>query len=239
MFVSAAVALLWTFGATLRTLLDVGLVVAGLVPAAIRATPSLYLKWVKSRFWVANMPATWELSARFEQFHDGSTVESVLTSIRKIVPDSSILAQSQTRIVVRTRRFVLEISEPVVASNASENEENIALSVAPVTVGYRDSRRVLEHQLLPLVEAVRNDLGARMASYGLRVDLPEQNPYLGLYFQSFKTIALQEFRVQFALPTSAATKVVVGKERVTVISDALEQFRQAIAAALAFRVPEG
>jgi hypothetical protein len=236
-FVSATVALLWTFGATLRTLLDVVVVVLSLVPAIVRATPALYLRWIKARFWAANTPATWELSARFQQFASDADVDSVAACVQRRSPQSTVLASTQGRTVIRLRRFVVDISEPVVLSNAAQDEPEIFIAIAPVTIGYRDSKRFLERELLPLIEAVRDDVGARWAAYALRVDLPEQNPYVGLYLQSFRSAPIQEFRIQFALPATTATKIVVAKERVTVMSDTIEQFRQAVSAALAFRVP--
>jgi len=236
-FVTASIGLLWAFGATLRTLLDIGVVATSLVPAVIKATPALYLRWIKARFWTANTSATWELTARFHEFGSAASAGSVASAIQSRSPQSTLLAKSDVRAVIRLRRFVVEVSEPVAYSNAAETQPEISVSVSPVTVGYRDSRRFLERDLLPLIEAVRDEIGARSAAYGLRVDLPENNPYVGLYLQSFTSAPIQEFRIQFALPPTTATKIVVAKERVTVMSDTIEQFRQAVAAALAFRVP--
>jgi hypothetical protein len=236
-FISASVTLLWAFGGTLRTVLDISIVVLGLVPAIVRATPTLYLRWIKARFWAANTPATWELSARFQQFAAEASVDSVTACIRRTSLQTSVLANTHGRVIIRLRRFVVEVSEAVDLSNAAQDEREIFISVAPVTVGYRDSKRFLEYELLPLIESIRDDIGARWAAYGLRVDLPEQNPYVGLYLQTFRSAPIQEFRIQFALPATAATKIVVAKERVTVMSDTIEQFRLAVGAALAFRVP--
>jgi len=237
-FIAATAGLFWTYGVTARTLVDLALVIAGLVPAILRATPGLYVRWKKLQFWSGNIPTTWEVNARFKDFTSGATVEQVGAHLQTTTPGTTRLAESPGRMVLRTQRFVVEVSAPVVLSNSAEHDDEIAISVAPVTVGYRDSRKFLERDLLPLIERVRDHVAARWASYSLRVDLPEKNPYVGLYLQQFTTAPIQEFRIQFALPVSNATKIVVGKERMTVVSDTVEQFRQAISAALAFRIPE-
>jgi hypothetical protein len=238
-FVTATIGLFWAFGAGVRTIFEIALVVFGLVPAVVRATPRLYVAWTRARFWAANVPATWDVNVRFQRFAQGSTIETLARYIQHRSAEVTLLARNDARIVLRTRRFVVELSGPSGTAESLPLEDELSISVAPITVGYRDSTRFLEHDLLPLMESCRDHVGARWASYSLRVDLPERNPYVGVYLQSIPVAPLQEFRIQFALPTAKDTKIVVGRERLTVISDTLEQFRKAVGAALAFRVPEG
>ena len=236
-FVTATVGLFWSFGAGFRTLFEIALVVLGLVPAVVKATPRLYISWTKARFWIGNVSATWDLSIRFQKFAGDATLNELVGHIQRRMIGTTILVQSDVRAVLRTRRFVIEVSAQAAQMHMGLQDPELALSIAPVTVGYRDSTRFLEQQLLPLIESCRDALGARWASYSLRVDLPEHNPYVGVYLQNIPLTPMQEFRIQFALPDATETKIVVGKERLTVISDTLEQFRRAVGAALAFRVP--
>lgn len=90
-----------------------------------------------------------------------------------------------------------------------------------------------------MIEKARTELGASWGSYALRVDLPERNPFYGLYLQQFNLEAIRDFKIEFQVPARTEhSRVVVAKQQLTVVSDTLEGFRSAVSAALAFRIPE-
>jgi len=239
----AGAALLIRYGPSLRTFLEVGLLAGTLFSEIVKRTPALYLRWKRSQFYIANTAATWDLAVRFETPRLDGDLVGLTQDLLKWSGDGAVISQDQRRTVFRImRRFVVELSSPLPATPGSgvDSGREVDLSISPVTIGYRDSQKFIDDELMPLIERVRNAIGAEWASYTLRVDLPEANPYFGLYLQTFRSGAIQDFRLQLAVPAREKTaKILVSRDRMTVIAESLVQFRTAIRAALAFRVPEG
>lgn len=238
-----AAALLVVYGLTLRTLLDIALVAGTLLPELLRRIPSLYLRWTKFRFYLANSTATWDISIRLEGVGSAIDVPALAQDLMRWANDGAIISQESNRVVLRVlRRFVVDLAVPRIPTpgRLDDHGGEIDVAIHPVTVGYRDSHRFLDDELLPLIEKVRELVPSNWASYTLRVDLPESNPYFGLYLQTFDSGAIQDFRIQFVVPSrDDSTKILVAKTSMTVIAGTLEQFRTAISAALAFKIPEG
>lgn len=240
---AAAVTLFAAFGVGWRTWLEVALVVGALLPLVVRHSPKLYLLFSKLRFFVANVPSTWDLSVRFADHQYTGDSESLARNL--IVwagGNSAIIANSGTRTVARLlRRFVLEIATeggdfPGIPENLSRAA--IEITIFPVTVGYRHSKRFLDDELLPMLEEVQRLTKADWVSYALRVDLPERNPFYGLYLNQLNVGAVRKFGIEFAVPTkSKHARVTVAKSGLTVVSDTLDGFRRAASAALAFQIP--
>jgi hypothetical protein len=236
--------LLWNFGAGGRTLLDIAIIIGSITPYIIRRIPRLYLGLCKAAYAIKNTPATWEMSVQFKQVPANLSLESLSDQlIQWGGNESALIAKTPNRVVVRLmRRFILELYMPVPTDNI-ETENNgfpeLALSMSPITVGYRDSKRFLDNELLPLVEKIQGELRSSWVSFGMRVDLPERNPYYGFYLQQLKLDAIKDFKIEFVLPGhNEFSRVTVSKDRLTIVSDTIEGFRLAIAAALAFKVPE-
>lgn len=241
---TAAVGVLFVvFGTGWRTWLEVVLVVGALLPLVVRQTPKLYLLLAKLRFFITNGPATWDLSVRFaEHQYRGNSHSLARDLISWAGGESGIISSTDNRVVVRLlRRFVLEIASsagefPGVPDNLEQTA--IEITVLPVMVGYRHSKHFLDDELLPMLDRVQRTTKADWVSYALRVDLPERNPFYGLYLSQMNVDAVRKFTIEFAVPTkSKDARVTVAKSGLTVVSDTLDGFRRAASAALAFQVP--
>ena len=170
-------------------------------------------------------------------------LQEISTDLIQWAGEGAIITQTPNRSVIRLmRRFVVEIAAPSVlgAETPGDDEPELDVSIAPVTVGYRDSRTFIEDELLPLLERLKDRVGSRRALFSLRVDLPKQNPFYGLYLQQLNLNSVADFKIEIHLPNnSQESRVTVGKKRMTIVSDTLEGFRAAMAAGLAFKVPQG
>ena len=227
----------WTFAA------NVALTVFALLVIIVPRTPSLYLGLWKLRFRLLNTPATWDLSVQFGEPSAGTAVEELaIELVRWGREGSTLVSSARNRAVVKLRsRFVVEISTQSADLEIPgvESRADIHVGILPVTVGYRDSERFLNEQLLPVLGWVRDQMRPSWMSYALRVEFPEKNPYFGLYLQRFRLGVVRDFRVE--LETAAAAgrgRVTVGTHCITITSSTVEDFRNAASAALALRTPE-
>lgn len=72
------------------------------------------------------------------------------------------------------------------------------------------------------------------------MELPGDNPFFGLYVDQLKLRHVQDFKIEVQIPTrSSATRVTVGRDRMIVVADTLENFRAGTVAALAYQLPRG
>lgn len=242
-FVAVAASLLLLFGWSARTLVEMVLFWLAFTPTLVRHTPRLYLTYSKAKFWIRNTPSTWELSVRYDAVTRVDRLDSFSQDLISWAgEDSGLITRSSSRAVVRLRRrFVLEAHlDEGVPDLAQEQTApcTLHLAFAPLTVGYRDSRSMLESDLLPLLEHVRDEIEPRSVVYSLRIDLPSRNPFYGLYVEQLGGDKVTDFRVEFRIPAAArGGHITVGKNRLTILADTLDSFRNASAAALALRVP--
>jgi hypothetical protein len=237
-----ALGLIAAFGVGVRTWIEVGLLAVALLPVVVEQIPALYLRIRRARFWLLNTAATWDLSVRFSSRTPQDASELAAHAIQWGGANSSLISSTGGRSVARIMsRFVVEFHTPALSvDSASPSNSEVNVAVSPVTVGYRDARRFLDNELLPLLDKLRELVSAERVSYSLRVQLPEQNPYFGLFLKQLRSDVVADFRVNLEFPSRAGSStVLVGKDRLTVTAPSLEAFRTASVAALAFKVPEG
>lgn len=240
---TGAAVLVGLFGASVRTFIEVGLLAAILAPEAVRRSPRLYLAWHRLIFTLRNTPATWDVHVQFRldsQVDLASVVDGLMAWAGR---DSTVMASEGGRFVLRImRRFVLELhqGEQGLGTPLEQEGAQTDVSIAPFTIGYRTSRGVLEGQLMPLLERLRDLLRPSSVVYSLRVDLPGDNPFFGLYADQLKLHHVQDFKIELQIPTNShPTRVRVGTDRMIVIADTLENFRSGTVAALAYQLPRG
>lgn len=241
--VVGAVVLVGVFGTSARTLIEIFLLVVALLPAVVRRTPRLYLLWHRLQATVRNTPATWDVHLQLR--HSGPVdLQAIAESLVKWSGrDGAIMASEGGRYLVKVlRRFVVELhaSETGEGTPLSTGSGQVDVSLAPFTIGYRTSKAILEEQLIPLLECVRDQVRPSSVVYSLRVDLPGDNPFFGLYLDQLKLHHVQEFKVEVRIPTKTTdTRVVVARDRMTVVADTIENFRAGTVAALAYQLPRG
>lgn len=236
--------LLLIFGPVARTVLEIAIVIGGIIPFLIRRVPWLYLSLWKGVYAIKNTPATWDMTVQFDKISQPFCLETLSQELIQWGGNgSSLIAKTPNRVIIRLlRRFVLELYTPATPIDCEEGLEvlpGLAVTMTPITVGYRDSKHFLDTELLPLLEKIQRHLSAPSVTFAMRIDLPQKNPYYGLYIQRLRLDAIDDFTIKFLLPgLNKASRVTIAKDRLTIVSDTIEGFRLAVGAALAFKVPE-
>jgi len=242
LFLLGSAALLAVFGPDGRTWLEIGLIAGGLLPVVVQQTPRLYLSYTKLKFHIRNSPTTWDLSFRFRPAASSVDLSAIGQQLLQAFPGGAIIASTTNRLVVRVlRRYVLELALVPPGLEHPEEMQQLELeaTIAPVTVGYRDSKRLLDRELLPLLNRLQSLAASTWSCYTLRVDLPDNNPFFGVYLHQLNLSSIENFNIVFQVPFhDTQNRVLVAKERLTIVSESLDAFRLAILAALAFKVPE-
>ena len=240
----AVLVLFVAFGPGVRTILDALLIAGAAFPAIVRHIPKLHLAITKTWYAITNTSATWELQVRFSGIRDQRSPKLLGRALISWAGgDSSFVSQAQDRCVLRIgHRFVLDVYAPAQRDGmlpGGVDDSEVSISVAPVTVGYRNSRRFLDKELLPLLERCSTELRASRALYGLKVGFPGANPFYGIYIQRLRLSSVREFKIEFQLsPLQGSGRIVVGKKGIEVVSESVSGLRSAASAALAFQMPE-
>lgn len=234
--------LVLVFGPTLRTITEIALLTGVLAPFIVTRIPSLYLRFMRARHWVLNTSATWDLSIRYRtsEATDATALANRLATWT--AASCKIVTSSPSKAIARVlERFVVEIHVPEIPTDLSaEDRFEVNVSILPVNVGYRDAGHFLDRDLLPLLGKLNEQIHPEWVTHSLRVQLPHENPYFGLFVQQLHLGAVEDFRLRLVFPSHAGTSdVLVSKDRLTVTAPSIESLRTASTSALAFRVPEG
>jgi hypothetical protein len=242
-FVVAIVVLVLWFGPTAQTLVSAILVSVPLATLVIQRTPQFYLPLKRLWFSIQNTPATWDVSVRFTTSDEVPLRRIAERLLSWSEHESKLISSEGGRFVLRVlRRFVVELHsgrEGVGTANDSE-DYTFHVSISPFTIGYRTSKQLIETELVPLLEFIRSQISPSRVVYALRVQLPGDNPFLGLYLEQMKLHHIQDFRIEIQIPTrTMSSKVTVARDRMTIVADTLENFRAATTTALAFELPRG
>jgi hypothetical protein len=205
----------------------------------------MYLPLLRAKHWIANVSITWEVTLLFGSVSRKLVVDELIMELQKWTRnDVSLVTRGAGRLVVavNSRRLVLDISEYEFPDGPMFGEEpRIGLSVhlAPVTVGYRHSRVMLEKQLCPLLERLREYIAGAGGTFSLIVHFDRLNPFYGFYAKQLPMGAVREFTLEFAASSHDGKGYVrVGKDRIAVVTTSLEEMRRAAASALAYQLPE-
>lgn len=238
--VAAASLLFATFGPSLRTFLDLVLVVLALMPMIIKHTPKLHLALAKASFRIKNSAVTWDLNVRYAALTKPLSLDEILAQLATRSGEGFTLryrTESQASATL-FRNLTVEISKYHPFDPEGSSELEITLGITPVAIGYRESQVFLDERLVPTLNIVKDLLAPEWVSYTLRVDFGSVNPFFGLYVQQLSLEYVKDFMFEFKVPsiTNQGT-VTVGKQHLTVVAATLEDFRRSATAALAFQIP--
>lgn len=242
-YIVVSVLLVAGFGTDLPTSVGLVILACSAIPSIIRRSPKLYLAFQRARFYLLNTETTWELAL---QFRGPADVDKVSAFIQMLVagdPQGTTLLQSSTkRWLLRYRRiftleFLVNESDEINSGQALPTgmPASVDVTLFEQQVGYRRSKAMLEENLIPLIEQLRDALHPDSSSYALRVRFAQANPFFGMYLEHLAPALVREFQVEFTLPSGGPGDYVrVDREKMVVWSGSVECFRRAALAGLTF-----
>lgn len=245
-YVFVGVGLLLLVGISWRTAIEFVVLMVPAVPYIVRQYPRLYLKLRELKYWISNSSTTWDLSLRFRGDFNPDDIEALvrnLLSRRGPAGSVSTLREESAHrwILSYQRNLPLEVSVSRPAENAYISDYDgweLHVGLLPIPIGYRESQRVLEQDLIPLLEWIKDQTRANWGSYSLRVHFSDGNPFFGLYVERLSLDLVDTFQFEFRLPdTREESYVRVVEDEMSVTSSTVQGLRRAARAALAFQAP--
>ena len=180
-----------------------------------------HLSMRRAWFWVANSTARWDASFSLSPQDGQNNLGAILGILVDKLRHGSgfqILRETAEHKVVRTGGLILEIS---VVTGV------LHIQISDQAVSFRDSKKIITGQLLPLVETVENTFQATEKHYSLTAKFPsKENPYLATLLRRIDRDLINTFNCTYN--TGQATQrviVSVNLDSVSVVAKSRESFR--------------
>ena len=139
-----------------------------------------------------------------------------------------MLRDTQESKIIRARGIVFDLSCYA---------GTLHVQVADQTVSYRESQKIIQEQLLPIIERIEHALPSARRRYALTAHFGTgDNPYLSIYLRRIDRSLISSFQCSYNLTPSQIT-VSVNLESINVVAESRESFRDASVKVLSLSRP--
>jgi len=196
--------------------------VGNLLQWLFHSNENFYLFVKRQQFWLLNKTTWWNASFRFEVPEDKlETLPDLVASVASSLKDEESfevfrdLAEHKT---VRAGGIIFDFDG---------SADFFHVQISDQKISFRDSRRLIELQLFPLLEAIEESLGECERQYSLTAKFGSQeNPYFSTYVRRLNNRLILSFDCKYRLGDSPGSAMVsVNMDSVSVIAGSREQFR--------------
>lgn len=230
-------------GVDWRLALDLLILAAGFVPLIVKNSPKIWLFSKRLHYWVANTSMSWNVSFSFSGAFRSAQLESFSRGLVSENPaDTRILELGGARALVHYHRtFVIELAiyeqvrVPGSEVTPGARYDALSLTILDQHVSYRRSKAILENELVPLVEKLKEQLALVEGNYSLRVAFNGANPFLAMYLQQLRGVCVRELELEVAAVNSRQDDYFrVTLNNLIVNARSLEGFRRSALRGLTF-----
>jgi len=188
----------------------------------------------RTRYWLLNTTTWWSASFQFDLPEDHlGNLPSVLNKLVESLRDQDgfqvfrDLPESKT---LRAGGIIFEFTC---------HTGFLHVQISDQKISFRDSRRLIESQLFPLLEKIETALGNCSRQYSLTAKFgPAKNPYLSTYLARVNKRLIIAFECAYNLGGSEdGAMVSIHKDSVSIVARSREQFRNASLRILALSSP--
>lgn len=191
----------------------------------------LFIK--RSWFWVTNATAHWNASFVIEPEDPTLSLPTVLEAVAKklsVQPGFQIFRDHPENKVIRAGGVLFDLSCFTGV---------LHVQVADQSVSFRDSKEILQSQLLPIVEQIENAVGSARRQYSLTAHFRDkENPYLSVYLRRIDKDLINTFQCTYnPARESPGVTVSVNLENINIVAESREVFRTEALKVLALSGP--
>lgn len=173
------------------------------------------------KFYFSNRTTLWNLTFEFNLQNEG------VEESRQAVEDAFHKIKSQDNFNVYTdlpNSKVVQVAGVIYKLFAEPGKSSV--HVVDQRVPYRDSIRIIEKQLLPLVESVERAVRVISERYALIVKFDaSRNPYLGVFLQRVKGKQIRSFQCLIVKGDRGQDSVTIGLDTLSIVATSRESFR--------------
>ena len=195
---------------------------------------SFFLFVERTKYWLLNSTTWWNASFQFD-LPEGSleTLPSLLSQLAESLRDQEgfrVFRDLPENKTVRAGGVVFEFDC---------HAGFLHVQISDQKISFRDSRRLIEFQLFPLLEKIESALGSCSRQYSLTAKFGStRNPYLSTHLARVNKSLIIVFECSYNLGRSPDSAMVsIHKDSVSIVARSREQFRNASLRVLALSRP--
>lgn len=184
-------------------------------------------------YWLTNATAYWNASFAFETNEQQDSLPEVLTQIVRDLrgePGFQVLRNSQESKIIRANGILFEFNI---------NSDVLHVQISDQTVSFRESQKIINTQLMPIVERIEKAIPDAKKRYALTARFgADENPFLAVYLRRIDQKLITSFQCSYHLDVGQdEVTVSVNLDSVNLVADSRERFREASVKLLALSRP--
>ena len=184
-------------------------------------------------YWLTNATAHWDASFEFEPADGHADLARILAQISDDLsrqPGFQVLRDTPQSKVIRANGIVFELNCQI---------EVLHIQVSDQTVSFRESQRIINSELMPIVERVEQAIPGARRKYGLTARFgADENPFLAVYLRRTEKQLITSFQCSYRLSMGQDDVLVsVNLDSVNLVAESRERFREASVKLLALSRP--
>lgn len=186
----------------------------------------LYFQVNRWSMWLRNKEVVWSLRVEWGGYDVSQpVVQQAFDTLVGRFPNAIVRRREPFDTSVELPGYTVHLSEryepPQFGIGELDSGRVLSLAVSELIVPFRASHRILEQQLLPLLELIRTTLIPQDEKYSLKVRFGEHNPYFGFYLQRIRLPQIVTFQCEFIDERADGDRISVGKDQLTIVSQSL------------------
>lgn len=197
----------------------------------------LYDRWDRFYFfanrvwlWLTQDPIALDFSAEFGVGDRTDALNIAWDTIKTHFPDAKPRNHTDRGLVVRLERYSVFLSrhaEIVEPSIVTEPRNALLIEISDFTQPYRTGSRILENEIFPLLEWLKEALAPTDQKYQMKLIFERANPYFGLFVRKLHLPQVISFNCQFvdAKSTGQRETVTVNKDKLTIVTEQISSLQ--------------
>lgn len=195
---------------------------------------NFYLFAKRQQFWLLNKTTWWSASFQFEVPSDKlDKLPGLVASVTKSLEGQDgfqVFRDLPEHKTVRSAGIIFDLDG---------SAEFLHIQISDQKISFRDSRRLIENQLFPLLETIESSVGDCHRQYSLTAKFDtHMNPYFSTYLARLDNRLILSFDCKYRLDNLPSSPLVsVNRDSISVVAGSREQFRLASLRVLALSSP--
>jgi len=170
---------------------------------------------------LSNRISVWSFIAEYKPKDSKKALTEVLEIILRS-NQSELWQDTPTQKVIHTPIFTVRLYlSPTGTNDTSLSERDILYcKLTDMHIPYRQSRRILMREILPLFEEIEQKLAVDSPIYEMRIAFEQgKNPYYGFFVKRVPNKMMRDFELEFDIPVRGENHAItVGKDNISIVA---------------------
>jgi hypothetical protein len=169
------------------------------------------------KYYIQNPDTVWDLSIKYQT--EGLTEENI-KKVQNELLKTALLDRPELR-RISNQRIEIRADELYIELFVDYEDQMFQIFFRKLPVSFRGAQRVINTRIIPIIEAIENNIIVSTKYYWLSVFFGSINPFFGLYMRRIKQTDITELNIR--VKSTENEELVISKEKITIFATSLSQ----------------